>query len=134
MGRMFDNNFEKVGGKKTKKKPGKQKAKSNPAVISYTAVDSDAPENAQEFELKKRVKSQAEAKRLAEAKLRELNAKVMTGTLTLVGNVTLCAGCVVECKGFGSFDGNFVIEEARHSVGSSGYTTDLRVRRVNMDY
>ncbi len=134
MARMFDNNFEKLGGKKTKKKAGKQKAKSNPAVISYTAVDHDAPENAQEFELKKRVKSQAEAKRLAEAKLRELNAKVMTGSLTLVGNVALCAGSVVECKGFGSFDGNFVIEEARHSVGSSGYTTDIRVRRVNMDY
>jgi hypothetical protein len=134
MGQMFDDYFEKIGGKKTKKKSGKQKAKSNPAVISYTAVDPDAPENAQEFELKKRVKSQAEAKRLAEAKLRELNAKVMTGTLTLVGNVALCAGCVIKCKGFGSFDGNFVIEEARHSVGSSGYTTDLRVRRVNMDY
>ena len=134
MARMFDNNFEKLGGKKTKKKAGKQKAKSNPAVISYTAVDPDAPESAQEFELKKRVKSQAEAKRLAEAKLRELNAKVMTGSLTLVGNTSLCAGTVIECKGFGSFDGRFVIEEAKHTVGSSGYTTDIRVRRVNMDY
>ena len=134
MARMFDNNFEKLGGKKTKKKPGKQKAKSNPAVISYTAVDSDAPENAQEFELKKRVKSQAEAKRLAEAKLRELNAKVMTGSMTLVGSVKACAGTVIEVKGFGSFDGRFIVEEARHSVGSSGYTTDIRLRRVNMDY
>jgi hypothetical protein len=134
MGRMFDNNFEKLGGKKTKAKSGKQKAKSNPAVISYTAVDPDAPENAQEFELKKRVKSQAEAKRLAEAKLRELNAKVMTGSMTLVGSVKACAGTVIEIKGFGSFDGRFVIEEARHSVGSSGYTTDIRLRRVNMDY
>ena len=134
MARMFDNNFEKLGGKKTKAKAGKQKAKNNPAVISYTAVDKDAPENAQEFELKKRVKSQAEAKRLAEAKLRELNAKVMTGSMTLVGNVKCCAGTVIEIKGFGSFDGRFIIEEAKHSVGNSGYTTDLRLRRVNMDY
>ena len=134
MGRMFDNNFEKLGGKKTKKKAGKQKAKSNPAVISYTAVDPDAPESAQEYELKKRVKSQAEAKRLAEAKLRELNGKVMTGSLSMVGSCALCAGVVVECKGFGSFDGNFVVTEARHSVGSQGYTTDLRLRRVNSEY
>ncbi len=134
MARMFDNNFEKLGGKTTKAKKGKQKARNNPAVISYTAVDPEAPENAQEYELKKRVKSQAEAKRLAEAKLRELNAKVMTGSMTVVGNVSLVAGVVIECKGFGSFDGNFVIEEARHSVGAQGYTTGLRLRRVNTEY
>ena len=130
-----DGSSEGKSTKKTKAKSGKQKAKANPAVLSYTAVDPNAPESAQEYELKKRVKSQAEAKRLAEAKLRELNSKVMTGSLSMVGSVKLCAGTVIECKGFGSFDGRFVIEEARHTVSvSSGYTTDIRVRRVNMEY
>lgn len=120
--------------KTAKPKSGKQQAKENPAVLSYTYADPEAPGDAQEFELKKRVKSQAEAERLAKAKLRELNAKIMTGQVTLVGDPSIAAGVVIAVKGFGSFDGNFIVEEARHSVSSSGYTTELRLRRVNTEY
>lgn len=122
------------GTKKTTKKAGKQNAKANSAVLSYTYVDPDAPESAQEYELKKRVKSQAEAERLAKAKLRELNNRVVTGEVTLIGDPTIVAGTVVRMSGFGAFDGNFVVEEARHSIGSSGYTTSLRVRAVKTGY
>ena len=80
------------------------------------------------------MKSQAEAERLAKAKLRELNAKIMTGQVTIVGDPSIAAGVVIAVKGFGSFDGNFIVEEARHSVSSSGYTTELRLRRVNAEY
>lgn len=122
------------GVKKTKAKAGKQKAKSNPAVLSYTYVDPNAPESAQEFELKKRVKSQAEAERLAKAKLRELNAHVLTGTISMVGNPSITAGSVIQISGFGAFDGKMIVEEARHSVSPSGYTTELRVRAVQSGY
>ena len=80
------------------------------------------------------MKSQAEAERLDKAKLRELNAKIMTGQVTIVGDPSIAAGVVIAVKGFGSFDGNFIVEEARHSVSSSGYTTELRLRRVNAEY
>lgn len=106
----------------------------NPAVMTYTYVDPEADENGQEYALKKRAKSLSEAKRLAKAKLRQLNLRRVTGSLTLVGDVTLVAGVVVTCQGFGSFDGRFIVETAQHAVGSSGYTTSLSLRRVNNNY
>lgn len=130
---FWDTEKKKKSSKK-KAQSGKTKAKQNQAVLSYTYVDPNAPEDAQEYELKKRVKSQAEAERLAKAKLRELNAKVMTGQVTLIGDPSIAAGVVIAVKGFGSFDGNFIVEEARHNVSSSGYTTELRLRRVNTEY
>ena len=106
----------------------------NPAVMTYTYTDPTADENGQEYELKKRAKSIEEAKRLAKAKLRQLNLRSVTGSLTLVGDTSLVAGEVIAIKGFGSFDGNFIIETASHSIGNDGYTTGLSLRRVNNKY
>ena len=111
-----------------------EKKDTNPAVMTYTAVDPNVDTCGQEYELKKRATSLAEAKRLATAKLRSLNRRSVTGSLTLVGNVMLVAGAVIECQGFGSFDGNFIIEEAEHVVDGSGFRTSLTLRRVNHVY
>ena len=46
----------------------------------------------------------------------------------------MVAGSVIELTGFGSFDGNFIIERAEHSMGPNGYVTSLDVRRVNNTY
>lgn len=110
------------------------KTSSNPAVHQYTYTDPEADENGQVFELKRRATSIEEAKQLAKAKLRCLNSKRVTGSLNIVGDPTVVAGCVVEIAGFGSFDGNFIVEEATHSGGSGGYTTALRLRKVNTEY
>lgn len=106
----------------------------NSAVLSYTYVDPDADENGQEYELKKRAKSLDDAKRLAKSTLRGLNMHRVTGNMTLVGDVSLLAGVVVECRGFGSFDGNFIVEQATHTVNTGGYTTSISLRRVNNAY
>ena len=111
-----------------------EKKDTNPAVMTYTAIDPNVDACGQEYELKKRATSLAEAKRLATAKLRSLNRRSVTGSLTMVGNVMLVAGVVIACKGFGSFDGNFIIEEAEHVVDGSGYRTSLALRRVNHVY
>lgn len=110
------------------------KKTANPAVMTYTYDDPDATENGQEFTLKKRATSIDEAKRLAKAKLRELNARRITGSMTVVGDVSLLAGVVIACSGFGSFDGNFIISQATHSVTTAGYTTSISLRRVNTNY
>lgn len=120
--RMFDKYGQRV------------KTSSNPAVHQYTYTDPEADENGQVFELKRRATSIEEAKQLAKAKLRCLNSKRVTGSLNIVGDPTVVAGCVVEIAGFGSFDGNFIVEEATHSGGSGGYTTALRLRKVNTEY
>lgn len=112
----------------------KTKKDSNPAVLTYTATDPDADENGQEYAIKKRAKSIDEAKRLATAKLRSLNKRRVTGSMTVIGDNTLVAGIVIKCEGFGSFDGNFIIETASHSVDSNGYTTAIELRRVNNHY
>ena len=106
-------------------------ASKNPAVNTYVYVDPDADANGQEYKLKRRVTSRAEAERVAKATLRRLNLRSVTGSMTLVGDTRLVAGIVIEVKGFGSFDGNFFIESASHSMSESGYVTTINVRRVN---
>ena len=106
----------------------------NPAVNSYTYTDPDADENGQEYQLKRRATSIEEAKRYAAAKLHELNMRHVTGDMTIVGDVGIVAGVVIAISGFGSFDGNFIVEQAGHSVTGSGYTTSLKLRRVNDKY
>lgn len=108
--------------------------KTNPAVMSHTYTDESVDANGQEYVMKKRAKSLGEAKRLAKAKLRQLNMRRVTGSMTVLGDVRLVAGVVIACEGFGSFDGNFFIEQATHSVTTGGYTTTLRLRRVNNNY
>lgn len=118
----------KTGRKVTKKKT------SNPAVFTYTATDPAADENGQEYYMKSRCTSIDEAKRKATAMLRKLNRRGVTGDLTVIGDVDLVAGAVVTVKGFGIFDGNFIIGSAKHDYGSNGYTTSIQLRRVQKGY
>lgn len=106
----------------------------NPAVFKYTATDKSVDENGQEYIIKKRATSEEEAKRLAYGKLRSLNRRYITGNMSVVGDVKLVAGAVITCAGFGSFDGDFIIESASHKVDNGGYKTDLQLRRVNTNY
>ncbi len=84
----------------------------NPAVMKYTATDDTVGEDGQEYIMKKRATSAAEAQRLARGKLRALNRRHITGSISVMGDVDLVAGVVVKCIGFGSFDGNFIVEQA----------------------
>lgn len=111
-----------------------EKTEKNPALMSYTYTDPLADSSGQEYEHKARAKSLDDAKRIARAKLRALNRRVVTGSLTLVGDIELVAGVVVTLSGFGSFDGNFIITQATHEVGQGGYTTAISVCRVNSKY
>lgn len=120
----YNMDLEKTGGKKS----------SNPAVMTCTYTDPDANDEWQEYSLKRRAKSVSDAERLAKAKLRELNSRSVTGFISLVGDPALVAGVVVKVAGFGSFDGNFIVQEAVHNISSGGYTTSLSLRRVNNNY
>lgn len=124
----------KSGGYKKKSGTTETKKESNPTIVTYTAYDSSADENGQEYYLKTRCRSIDEAKRKATAMLRKLNRRGVVGELTLVGDVDLVAGIVIAVKGFGIFDGNFIVVSASHSIGSSGYTTSVNLRRVSKEY
>lgn len=117
-------------GAKTKKGSTATKAE----YIDYTYDDPDVDDSGQVYVLKRRCTSLAEAKRLAKAKLRQLNSRQLTGSLSMIGDPLMCAGSVIKLIGFGSFDGNFIIEKATHTMSSSGYVTSVDVRRVNNKY
>lgn len=123
---------DKKSKKTAKTKKGNQKKKAEDQDYTYT--DESVEESGQTYVLKKRCCSLKEAERLAKATLRRLNLRQTTGSLTVVGDPLMVAGNVIELTGFGSFDGNFIIERACHSMGSGGYTTAVDVRRVNGEY
>lgn len=54
--------------------------------------------------------------------------------MRLVGDIKLCAGSVVEIEGFGIFDGKYFIETAVHNLDSSGYITEIEVRKTLEGY
>lgn len=101
---------------------------------TYKAPDADTSESEQVLEIKEKVSSNAEAKTLAEKRLREKNGQQFTASFTLVGDAGLVAGVTVTVKGYGAFDGKYIVESATHSVLSSGYTTSVKLRRVLEGY
>ncbi len=115
-------------------KPKKGSTATKAEYIDYTYDDPDVDDSGQVYVLKRRCTSLADAERLAKAKLRQLNARQLTGSLSMIGDPLMCAGSVIKLTGFGSFDGNFIIEKATHTMSSSGYVTSIDVRRVNNEY
>lgn len=81
------------------------------------------------------VTSKAEAKAVAVAKLREANKGETSGSFVMPGDITLCAGLTVSVKGFGDYNGKYIIEQSTHTVSKSGgYTTSIQLRKVITGY
>ena len=81
---------------------------------TYKAPDADTSESAQVLEIKEKVSSNAEAKTLAEKRLREKNGQQFTASFTLVGDAGLVAGVTVTVKGYGAFDGKYIVERVHN--------------------
>lgn len=106
---------------------GKKKAK-----ISATFTDPNKTEG-KILLVKKDVKSVEEAKRMARKELREKNKDEVTGSITCMGDTDLSAGLTVTVKGFGKFDGKYILSQVKHSLGS-GYTCSVDLRRCLNGY
>lgn len=87
----------------------------------------------QVLEVNERVTSAAEAKQLAQKRLRQKNKGEFKAEFTLVGNVALVAGVTVQVEGYGLFDGKYIIETATHNP-TGGYSVGLKLRRVLEGY
>lgn len=92
---------------------------------TFTAPDK---ETGKTLEVNEQVTSIADAQRLAKKKLREKNCDEVTGSFNFVGNPELAAAVNIQLRGFGVFDGKYIITKAQHDIGS-GYTTSIDVRR-----
>lgn len=81
--------------------------------------------------INERVETVAEANRLAKNKLREHNKQAGLGSFSLDGDIRLASGITINIKGYGRFDGKYIIVTATHRVGSNtAYTTDIQIRKV----
>lgn len=80
------------------------------------------------LQVNEQVTSIADAERLAKKRLREKNCEEITGSFTFLGDPELAAGVNILLKGFGTFDGKYIITKAQHDIGN-GYTTSIDVRR-----
>lgn len=90
-----------------------------------------APKSGPVLKLNDQVSSDAEALRTARKRLREKNKEYGKGSLTLMGDIRMATGLTIDIKGWGKYDGKYIIESCTHAVsGSGGYTTSLQIRKV----
>lgn len=82
------------------------------------------------LEIAAKVGSVGEAQALAKKTLRLHNKLAKTAAFDLPGDVGLVAGVTVLLKGWGGWDGKYIVTKATHKVGSGGYTTQLRIRKT----
>lgn len=99
-------------------------------VDDYDAKDKDN----QHLEITAKVNSIGEAQSLAKKMLRLKNKYEYTADFTLPGNPLLLAGVTVILASWGAWDGKYIITQAVHSIGSSGYTTRIKLRHVLEGY
>lgn len=104
------------------------------AAVAKSADYNEDAKNNQQLEITAKVGSTAEAQTLAEKMLRMHNKYAKTATFTLPGNPDLVAGVTVTVENWGVWNGKYIIKQAKHTVNSSGYKTDIEMRRVLEGY
>lgn len=98
--------------------------------IDYTEKSEDV-ETGQTLEINRRVESIDQARTIAKKELESKNRLEVSGSIDMMGTSQASAGLVTEVAGAGKFDGNYLIDVARHSVvRSGGWTVSLDVHRV----
>jgi len=102
-------------------------------TIRYEFVPDSPPKTKRVLIVNERVTSVREAERLAKKRLRKANCNGTTFTLSMMGDIRFVAGLTVNLKGFGKFDGKYIITQAVH--GQQGnYETKLSLRKCLEGY
>lgn len=99
-------------------------------TIKYTYTPPRAPKEGPTLKVNQQVDSAAAAQRLARKSLREKNKEAGRASLTLVGDIRMAAGVTIDIKGWGRFDGKYIIDSCRHQIGGGGYVTTIEIRKV----
>lgn len=102
--------------------------------IAYAEDYKADSKNNQQLEVTAKVSSIAEAKELACKHLRLHNKYSRTATFTFPGDPDKVAGVTAILEGWGAWDGKYIVKTAKHTMGSSGYTTQTVLRRVLEGY
>ncbi|MEK4351341.1 late control protein [Paenibacillus sp. FSL R5-0475] len=99
-------------------------------TVKVTYTPPGAPKSGPILKINEQADSQAAALKLGRKRLREKNKEAGRGTLNLMGDIRMAAGLTINIKGWGRFDGKYIIVSANHAIGGSGFTTDLEIRKV----
>lgn len=99
------------------------------SATEYAENYNENSDNQQCLQVCQRISSKAEAQELAHKLLRLHNKFEITGTFTFPGDPKLAAGNTVELCDFGFGDGKYIVKTAKHSISSSGYTTQVTLRK-----
>lgn len=94
----------------------------------------DEAKGGEQLEVSAKVAGIGEAEALAKKLLRLHNKFARTASFTLPGDPALVAGVTVLLEDWGIWDGKYIISRARHTVSSSGYTTQVDLRKVLEGY
>lgn len=89
--------------------------------------DDSSEGTGRELMIHERVETAGEAAEKAKQRLLEANRSEITGSIVLIGDVSLASGVTVQLSGFGMFGGKHYVNKATHKVDSSGYTTTLEL-------
>ncbi|MEK3976053.1 phage late control D family protein [Psychrobacillus sp. FSL K6-1267] len=84
-------------------------------TIKATFTPPKPPKVGRTLVVKEQIKSVAEGQRLAKNKLREANKEATKVDLVVLSEKHLDAGMTVNLKGFGKFDGKYIITQVVHS-------------------
>ncbi|WP_312908026.1 phage late control D family protein [Tissierella praeacuta] len=82
------------------------------------------------LQINKRVKNKGEAEELGKKSLGKENKKTRTAKFTLAGDLKLVSKQTIGVEGWGKFDGKYMINNATHKIGTSGYTVDIDCSKV----
>lgn len=107
-----------------------QKGKKKAATMKATYMPPGAPKTGPILRVKENAKSQADALRIGKNRLREKNKQANLGSITVFGDIRIATGVIITIKGFGRFDGKYIVDQATHQVNGSGYKTTMNIRKV----
>jgi phage protein D len=107
----------------------------NPAtkqLVAATATATPTPPTGDTLKIVERCENGQQAALKAAARLHRENMIQTTGELSMPGTTAITAGRKITISGFGVFDGNYMVDKARHELKrASGFTTDIEIRSVN---
>lgn len=100
------------------------------AERKFVEADGD-PDGESEYTLRHNHANEAEAKKAAESKAKDLQREATTTSVTIEGNTSARGGVPMQYKGVHpKVDGvAFVIESAAHTLGKAGYTTAIQAKK-----
>lgn len=76
-----------------------------------------------------KVRTIAEAQKLADAELAEQGRALLTASGSAIGNPDIRVGSILILENMGRFAGDYVVETVRHDINQSGYRTSFTVRQ-----